>query len=82
MSNNETIVMSTKEELSYANYAIMKGALKMEKAGLKSRGGALRPRLAAQFGLKKTAPHDDFIAYCESQMVILLAKKQAGNVAP
>lgn len=46
-------------------FASIKAQLKLEKAGMKSRGGALRPRLCKEFGLKKTAPYEDYIKYCQ-----------------
>lgn len=42
--------------------ASIRGQLKLEKAGLKSSGGALRPRLAKEFNLKPRDSHDKFIA--------------------
>lgn len=75
MSNDQTIVIDTPDGLTHAYYARLKGRLKLEKVGLKFRDGAARPKLAAAFGLKPKAPYDDYIAYCESQMAILIAKK-------
>ena len=43
----------------------IKHQLKLEKLGLKSSGGALRPRLAKEFGLKPRAPHAEYIAKIE-----------------
>lgn len=68
-------VADTPDSISYFRFASLKGALKLEKVGLKTRGGALRPKLAKEFGLSPKAPHADFIAYCESKMAILIAKK-------
>lgn len=77
MSERGTVVLSGPTEVSYGRFAALKGALKMEKVGLKSRGGALRPRLAKEFGLKPRDSYDAYIAYCESQMAILLAERRA-----
>lgn len=46
----------------------LKGMLKLEKVGLKQRGGALRPRIAAEFGLSPRATHDAFIAAIETKV--------------
>lgn len=46
----------------------LKGMLKLEKVGLKQRGGALRPRIAAEFGLSPRATHDAFIAAIEAKV--------------
>lgn len=43
----------------------VKHQLKMEKVGMKSSGGPLRPRLAKEFGLKPRDPHDKYIAKVE-----------------
>lgn len=67
-----TVVISGKEGVQYARLASLKGMLKLEKIGLKSRGGALRPRLAQEFGLNKRDPHDKFIAEIQSRMDVLL----------
>lgn len=73
--NQQAQVFDTPDGISYFRFASIKAQLKMEKVGLKSRGGALRPRLAKEFGLSPRAPHSDYIAYCESQMAILKAKQ-------
>lgn len=40
----------------------LRGMLKLEAAGMTTRGGALRPRLAAELGLKPRDSHAAFIA--------------------
>lgn len=54
--------------VSYARFAALKGALKLESLGMKTRGGALRPRLAKEFGLSPRAPHLDYIGHCVLEM--------------
>ena len=76
-TNNETIVLSGPLEVSYGRYAMLKGALKLESVGMKTRGGPLRPKLAKEFKLSPRAPHADYIAYCVGRMAELLAEKQA-----
>lgn len=39
----------------------LRGMLRLEKVGMKTRGGALRPRIAKEFGLSPRAKHDAFI---------------------
>lgn len=75
MANQEATVLSGELEISYARYASLKGALKLEKVGLKSRGGALRPKLAKEFGLSPRAPYDQYINHCICKMNELLAAK-------
>jgi hypothetical protein len=70
--NNATVV-STPSGIEYFRFASVKAQLKLEKVGLKSSGGALRPRLAKEFGLSPRAHHDAYIAYCIDKMNSLLA---------
>ena len=46
----------------------VKGQLRLEALGMKSSGGALRPRLATELGLKPRAPHSDFMAEVEERL--------------
>lgn len=39
----------------------LKGQLRLEKLGLKSSGGAIRPRIAKVFGLAPRASHQAYI---------------------
>lgn len=54
--------------IEYFRMASIKSQLRMEKAGMKSSGGALRPRLAAEFGLKPRDPHDLYIKHCQDYL--------------
>jgi hypothetical protein len=76
-NTNECVVLSGSTEMSYARLASLKGALKLEKAGLKTRGGALRPKIAAELGLKKTDSHDKFIETVQNKMNAMLAEREA-----
>jgi len=75
----KAFIADTPDAVSYFRFASIKQQLKLEQVGLKSSGGALRPRLAKEFNLKPKAPHADYIAYCESQLTILRARKPADN---
>jgi hypothetical protein len=55
-------------EVTYIRFSSIKAQLKLEKLGLKSRGGALRPRLAKEFGLSPRAKHEEYISYCQARM--------------
>ena len=68
----------TNNAISYGRLASLKGMLKLEKVGLKTRGGALRPRIAAEFGLKARDSHDKFIAEIQRRMEEYLALER-GN---
>lgn len=63
-------------QVSYARFASLKGQLKLEKVGMKSSGGALRPRLANEFGLSPRDSHDEYINYCIAQMEDLLEQRR------
>jgi hypothetical protein len=78
MANTDNgVVLSGSTEMSYARLASLKGALKLEKAGLKTRGGPLRPKIAAELGLKKTDPHQKFIDVIQAKMDAMLAAREA-----
>ncbi len=46
----------------------LKQQLKLEAKGLKSSGGAIRPRIAKEFGLSPRAPHSEFITKIEEKL--------------
>lgn len=71
----QTVSEEATEEVNYFCLAAWKGALKMEKVGLKSSGGAIRPRIAARLGLKARDKHDVFIARIEVLLKEILAEK-------
>lgn len=62
---------ATGEGVNYVRLASLKGMLKLESKGLASRSGPLRPRIAAEFGLKPRAPYQDFIKAVEAKMAEL-----------
>ena len=60
-------------QYDYYRLANLKGMLKLEKVGLKfSKGRALRPQLAKEFGLSPRAPHDDYIAEIQRRMEAMI----------
>jgi hypothetical protein len=71
---DETLVFDTEDQINFFRFASLKHQLKLEGRGLRSSGGALRPRLAAEFGL---GPRDDrhfYIDYCQARMDEIKAK--------
>jgi hypothetical protein len=60
--------LSTPEGISRFRLASIRGQLKLERLGMKSSGGALRPRLAKELGLKPRDSHDVFIAEVQRRM--------------
>jgi hypothetical protein len=68
ITHNAGVTVVTGDSVNLFRLISIKHQLKLEKLGMKSRGGALRPRLAKEFGLRPRAPHADFIAYCEKKL--------------
>ncbi len=64
-------------QMAYFRLAQLKGVCNLESKGLKGRIGPIRPRIAAEFGLKPRAPYGDFIAAIETKMQQLLAEKES-----
>lgn len=62
-------------EVNYYCLCTWKSALKLEKVGLKSSGGAIRPRIAERLGLKPRADRDVFIARIQELMNQILAQR-------
>lgn len=62
----------TPNAIAYYRLASLKFQLKLEAVGLKSSGGAIRPRMAKEFGLSARAPHAEYIALIEAKMMELL----------
>lgn len=58
----------TGESITFYRLATLKSMLKLESKGMRNSGGALRPRLAVEFGLRPRAPYVDFIAAIESRI--------------
>lgn len=58
----------------------IKGQLTLEEKGIRSSGGALRPRLAKEFGLSPRAPHAKYIEAIEKRIEETRAQLQPGDV--
>jgi hypothetical protein len=74
MSNQSAAVINTPEGIAAYRLLSLRGMLRMEKAGMKTRGGALRPRIAAELGLKARDSHDTFITEIERRLEELKPK--------
>lgn len=68
------LVASTPDQIEYVNLARCKSAIKLEKVGLKSRGGSIRKMMAIKMGLKSNASHDQVIEAIQNKMNEMLAK--------
>lgn len=71
-AEHECIVL-TGQGIEYARYAALKGRIKMEKAGLKFKGGSTRRLLAVELGLKPRDKHDKFCEALQAKMDAILA---------
>ena len=74
-------VASTPEQVAHMRLCSLKGMLKLERVGMKSRGGALRPKIAAELGLKPRDSYDTFITACEKRIEESLESLRAGAEA-
>lgn len=77
----EALVFDTPDGIAYARLATLKAKLKLEQAGMKTTGGALRPRLAEEFKLPARAPHSLYINHCINEMSKILIRQplRGGN---
>ncbi len=64
----ENIMATTPEGISAFRLISLKRQLKFEMLGMKSSGGAIRPRIAKEFGLPARASHAAFIAAVEAKL--------------
>lgn len=67
-----------KEKVVYFRLLSVRGQLKLESKGLKSSGGALRPRLAKEFGLKPRDSHEKYIAHVQALLDAAFKAAQDG----
>lgn len=66
-------------EIDYFRLASLKSQLKLEAVGLKSSGGAIRPRIAKEFNLSPRAPYTDYIKAIQILMDKAIAERAAQN---
>ena len=70
------MIASTSTQIAIVRMASLRGMLRLEKAGMTTSGGALRPRIAAELGLKPRASHDVFIANITARIAVLQSANQ------
>lgn len=68
-----TATVITGTAITAFRFMSLKQMLKLEQKGMRHSGGALRPRLAAEFGLKPRASYDAYIAVCEGRIAAIKA---------
>jgi len=76
---DQPLVFDTEDQINFFRFASLKHQLKLETRGLRSSGGALRPRLAAEFGLGPRDDREHYIAYCQARMDEIRAKVPDGT---
>lgn len=85
MSTQQAQVFQTPDEIAYYRFTALKFALKREMI-CKQYGmtvpRAIRPQLAKEFCLGPRAPYTTYIAYCETQQAVLLAKRTFATTRP
>lgn len=74
----ESMVFDTPESIEYFRLASLKGRVKLEKVGMRGRGGQVTPIMRKEFGLKARASHDEVIAAIQKRMDELLCLKEHG----
>lgn len=72
-------MLTKPDQIEAYRWATIRGALRLEQRGLKSRGGALRPRLAKQLGLTPRAPYEAFLAAVQVKIDEFYAKESEAN---
>lgn len=56
------IIVTGADDIARVQLIAVRGALRLEARGMKSRGGSIRKGWAVRLGLKPTAKHDEVIA--------------------
>lgn len=60
-------VFNGPEQVKHFRLLVIKSRLKLEKAGAKHSQGTLRPRIAAEFGLKPQDSYERFIEVVQAE---------------
>lgn len=77
------MIAKTTLEMDYVKFAQVKGAVRLEKAGMKSRGGSVRLAACKAWGLPRNTSHDDLIVIIEGKMnelLELIAKERQAEI--
>lgn len=73
-------VVCTGKGVDVFRLASIKGQLELEELGIRSSGGALRPRLAKEFGLPPRAPRAKYIEAVQVRLKEAIAQLQLGDI--
>jgi hypothetical protein len=66
--------LTNSNQMEAYRLSVIKTRLRFEAVGMKGRGGAMRPRMAAEFGLSPRDSFERFIAVAEERRVALVAE--------
>lgn len=66
------LTATTPAEIAAFRLLSLRGMLRMEKVGMKTRGGALRPRIAAEMNLKPRDSYEQYIAAIDAKLAIII----------
>ena len=70
------MIVTTPNGISFVRLASLKGMVSLESKGLKSRAGPIRPKIAAELGLKPRDTYEKFIVAIKAKMEELLPTTQ------
>lgn len=70
------MIATTPDQISYVRLASVKGMIRMESRGLKSRGGSVKNKICKEFGISIRTSHDDVIKIIQEKMDAYLTQKQ------
>lgn len=67
-----TVAITTPEGINAYRLASIRAALRLESVGMKTRGGALRPKIAKELGLR---PRDSYATFIKELDTRIAASK-------
>lgn len=68
MSSNDGFMCDTPAAIDFFRLASMKGRVRLESRGMKSRGFSARKVMALEMGLKASAKYDEVIAAIDKEL--------------
>lgn len=68
-----TTAISNPAEISAYRLLTLKAMLRLESKGMRTRGGAVRPRIAAAMGLKARDSYETYISAIEKKVEALMS---------
>ena len=75
---DKLLIAKTPAEINFWHLASLRGALRLEKAGMKRRGRSSLSIAKQEFGLKPRASYDDAIVAVQAAIDCRIAEKNNG----